>query len=326
MSLGTNIRAARKAAGLSQEELGERLGVVSQTVSKWERDESSPDAALLPPLAEALGVSLDRLFGLALSETELEEAILRHLRPKTEKERSDLLLLLWSRCLELDMGMLEEEESFSHPNMPKERRYAWLGKGELAFYRSSPALPAAFLFREPEEGWASLFEASEDRQLLWEALGDAETLHAAKKILSTPARGIVDPTGLLALHIQGDKVSIREAGKYLFMPALGTVERSALETMLELKDPEKTIPLLQRLGILYFDTRIVDGKETEVCYFTPNPEPLALLCLGKVLFFGDYSALPEMFVTGGGWHSRPPLYDGPEPADPMDWYRASEML
>ena len=63
MSLGENIRQARKAAGLSQEALGEALGVVSQTVSKWERDESSPDAALLPELANTLGVSLDRLFG-----------------------------------------------------------------------------------------------------------------------------------------------------------------------------------------------------------------------------------------------------------------------
>ena len=292
MSLGENIRAARKAAGLSQEELGERLGVVSQTVSKWERDESSPDAALLPELANTLGVSLDRLFGLALSEKALEEAFLRALRPKTEAERSELLLRLWRRYLELNVGMLEGEESISYPDMPRSRRYAWRGKGELAFYRSSPALPAAFLFREPEGGYASLFEASEEKRLLWEALGDPETLRAAKKILSTPSFGIV--------------------------------EAAAVEKLLELEDPERTIPLLQRLGLLYFDTRIVNGRETEVGFFTPLPEPLALLCLGEVLY-PDRPA-EEMFVTGGGWHFVPFLCDGPLPEGPFAWYAGTDWL
>ena len=62
MSLGENIRERRKAQGLTQEALGEKLGMAAQTVSKWERDESMPDAALLPGLAETLDCSLDRLF------------------------------------------------------------------------------------------------------------------------------------------------------------------------------------------------------------------------------------------------------------------------
>ncbi|MBR4703335.1 MAG: helix-turn-helix transcriptional regulator [Oscillospiraceae bacterium] len=292
MSLGENIRQARKAAGISQEELGAALGVVSQTVSKWERDESSPDAALLPELAKALGISLDRLFGLALPDKALEEAFLRALRPKTEAERSDLLLRLWRLYLELNIGMLEGEESISYPDMPRSRRYAWREKGELAFFRSSPALPAAFLFREPEEGYASLFEASEEKRLLWEALGDPETLRAAKKILSTPSFGIV--------------------------------EAAAVEKLLELEDPERTIPLLQRLGLLYFDKRIVDGREAEVGFFTPLPEPLALLCLGEVLY-PDRPA-EEMFVTGGGWHFVPFLCDGPLPVGPLAWYAGTDWL
>ncbi len=292
MSLGENIRQARKAAGLSQETLGERLGVVSQTVSKWERDESSPDAALLPPLAEALGTSLDRLFGRTLSEKELEEACLRALRSKTEAERSKVFLRLWELYLELNVGMLEGEESISYPNMPKERRYAWRGKGELAFFRSSPALPAAFHFREPEGGYASLFEPSEEKRLLWDALGDPETLRAAKKILSTPSFGLV--------------------------------EAAAVGKLLELEEPERTIPRLQRLGLLYFDTRIVDGRETEVGFITPLCEPLALLCLGELL----YSQRPaeEMFVTGGGWHFIPPLYDGSLPGGPLAWYAGTDWL
>ena len=282
MSLGASIREARKAAGLSQEELGKRLGVVSQTVSKWEREESSPDAALLPLLADALGLSLDRLFDRTPSEEALEEAFLRLFRPKAPEQRSDFLLRLWRLSLEASVGVLDGQIVISWPNMPKEVRYAWSGKGELSFYRSSPALPAAFLFREPEAGWASLFESNEDQRLLWDALGDPETLRAAKKILSTPP--------------------------------LGIVEAAALGKLLELEDPERTIPRLRRLGLLYFDSRTVDGRETEVCFFTPLAEPLALLCLADVLF--PREAVPEVFVAGGGWHFRPLLCDGPLPADP----------
>ena len=50
--LGENIRALRKAQGLSQQELAERLHVVRQTVSKWEQGLSVPDADMLVRLAE----------------------------------------------------------------------------------------------------------------------------------------------------------------------------------------------------------------------------------------------------------------------------------
>ena len=42
-TLGRRIQEARKAAGLSQESLGERLGVSRQAVSKWEADAAVPE-------------------------------------------------------------------------------------------------------------------------------------------------------------------------------------------------------------------------------------------------------------------------------------------
>ena len=51
----------RKAAGLSQEELADRLGVSRQAVSKWERGESSPDTDNLIELAKIYGVTIDEL-------------------------------------------------------------------------------------------------------------------------------------------------------------------------------------------------------------------------------------------------------------------------
>ena len=62
--LGENIRALRKARGLSQQELAERLHVVRQTVSKWEQGLSVPDADMLVRLAECLEVSVEGCWAL----------------------------------------------------------------------------------------------------------------------------------------------------------------------------------------------------------------------------------------------------------------------
>ena len=52
--LNENIRAIRRAKGLSQEELAIKLNVVRQTISKWEQGRSVPDSDLLIALSEAL--------------------------------------------------------------------------------------------------------------------------------------------------------------------------------------------------------------------------------------------------------------------------------
>ncbi|MDR2558299.1 MAG: helix-turn-helix domain-containing protein [Oscillospiraceae bacterium] len=62
-TLSENILNLRKSSGLTQENLAERLNISFQAVSKWENEQSSPDIALLPALAEIFGVSIDRLFG-----------------------------------------------------------------------------------------------------------------------------------------------------------------------------------------------------------------------------------------------------------------------
>lgn len=65
MSIGKNIAKYRKAKGLTQEELGAKLGVTNQSVSKWESEVSMPDVMLLPEIANALNITLDDLYGIA---------------------------------------------------------------------------------------------------------------------------------------------------------------------------------------------------------------------------------------------------------------------
>ena len=60
---GENLKTLRKQKGFSQEELAARLHVVRQTVSKWEKNLSVPDADTLIRLAEILEVSVSELLG-----------------------------------------------------------------------------------------------------------------------------------------------------------------------------------------------------------------------------------------------------------------------
>lgn len=58
---GNTIRQLRETRKLTQAELGERIGVSSKTISKWETAKGLPDISLLQPLAEALGISVIEL-------------------------------------------------------------------------------------------------------------------------------------------------------------------------------------------------------------------------------------------------------------------------
>ena len=66
--MGENIASLRRAAGLTQELLADRLGVTSQAVSKWERQLSCPDVSLLPAMAEVFGVGIDEFFAVTSSD------------------------------------------------------------------------------------------------------------------------------------------------------------------------------------------------------------------------------------------------------------------
>ena len=59
--IGSFIQSCRKELGLTQAEVGERLGVSSQSVSNWERGAAIPDVSLLPDLACMLRCSVDAI-------------------------------------------------------------------------------------------------------------------------------------------------------------------------------------------------------------------------------------------------------------------------
>lgn len=65
---GENLKTLRKQKGYSQEELATRLHVVRQTISKWEKNLSVPDADTLIRIAEIFEVSVSELLGVHIEE------------------------------------------------------------------------------------------------------------------------------------------------------------------------------------------------------------------------------------------------------------------
>lgn len=97
-----NLKTLRKQKGLSQEELAARLHVVRQTVSKWEKGLSVPDAVLLTQLAEILEVNVATLLGENVpddkSQNELAEQLARiseELASRNRRSRRIWRIVLW---------------------------------------------------------------------------------------------------------------------------------------------------------------------------------------------------------------------------------------
>lgn len=77
MNIAEVIRKYRKEAGLTQEEMANRLGVTTPAVNKWENGNSNPDIELLAPIARLLHISLDTLmsFHEELAPSEIGDMI-----------------------------------------------------------------------------------------------------------------------------------------------------------------------------------------------------------------------------------------------------------
>jgi len=71
MTYGEKLTQLRKNAHLTQAELGDKLGVTAQAVSKWEHDVSQPDLGTLVRIAELFGISTDDFLSATKTETPL---------------------------------------------------------------------------------------------------------------------------------------------------------------------------------------------------------------------------------------------------------------
>ena len=125
MDIGVVIKKYRKEAGMTQEEMANRLGVTTPAVNKWENSNSKPDIELLAPIARLLDISLDTLlsFHENLSDTEIEEIIRKMDRMFSEegyektyewalrliKEYPNCNMLIWQTAVMLDARRITDK-------------------------------------------------------------------------------------------------------------------------------------------------------------------------------------------------------------------------
>ncbi len=132
--LNENLKTLRKQRGLSQQELAVRLHVVRQTVSKWEKGLSVPDADTLIRIAEILEVSVETLLGGKMSDSEdseggkssseiakqltqiNEQLAIRNRRTKIVLKVVGILLLLFFvfTLLQIVVGVISFEQVQTH--------------------------------------------------------------------------------------------------------------------------------------------------------------------------------------------------------------------
>ena len=106
MEIGAVLKTVRNAAGLSQEQAAEALGVSRQTVSNWETGKSYPDIVSVIRMSDLYAVSLDRLLK---EESTVNQTYRDYLEESTNTVKSDerkskLILLfstlgIWALCV-----------------------------------------------------------------------------------------------------------------------------------------------------------------------------------------------------------------------------------
>lgn len=189
MNLGSTIAKLRKERNLTQEQLGQAVGVSAQAVSKWEKG-GTPDVEMLPILARFFGISIDSLFGGESAPTEDMRQILNRwlFSFPHNKRMMELFRLL---CTTFRTAYYTDNQSLSSVmdqlvNLPLPSCYSTVHSEEGSvetWLRSSIVieeglqlgclaedLPLFLLLPEPEMGYAYHFSHMDTYRALYSAL------------------------------------------------------------------------------------------------------------------------------------------------------------
>lgn len=202
--LSERIAALRKERGLTQEQLGQLVGVSGQAVSKWEKG-GAPDVELLPTLAQQLGVSIDGLFGLedgpAVDMTAKLSQWLNAI--PLENRLYELYRLLAKNFLSLcslgnwDLAELLEKSLgsscyTSNLGIAPNGEPVWLRSvlntdQGLALAIQADNFPFYFLLPEPPEGYEVHFASNEEYRRLFSAMSQEGSLEILRYLYSQKA-------------------------------------------------------------------------------------------------------------------------------------------
>ncbi|MBQ2901456.1 MAG: helix-turn-helix domain-containing protein [Agathobacter sp.] len=123
-TIGQFIAVLRKANGLTQQELADKLNVSNKAVSRWERDESAPDITLIPALAEILGVTCDELLkGERITYSEQvdkrEAKVEKQVKSLIQREISKYRIILWIALALVVVGFVMPFVLAPSPDVPE---------------------------------------------------------------------------------------------------------------------------------------------------------------------------------------------------------------
>lgn len=191
--IGIQISKFRRAAGMTQEELGEAVGISGQAVSRWECG-GAPDITLLPAIADKLGVTIDALFGRdGNGHVDIEDVVGGWLSSFPTKERMNRLCrLVWlSVKYLLDDGVGIPEMEYLETCLGDVRNRLMLSQirtaGGILLDIHAEDLSFVTLWPEPKDGYATWLAPKEEYRRLFGLLSRQgclellEYLHCRKR-------------------------------------------------------------------------------------------------------------------------------------------------
>ena len=185
MSFSQNVKKLRQARGMTQEQLASTLGISAQAVSKWETSETYPDGALLVPLAEALEVSLDALFGRDFdSMDDLTSRLYAKMERTEHKDQMrEARAVGWQLEKALFNSYMKIGADFDPAELTDNRHSYILSDYGFSLASNNTGAPYFAVFEEAENGFADLFENQALLCRIFSALASPDTMRALAYVL-----------------------------------------------------------------------------------------------------------------------------------------------
>ncbi len=209
--IGEQITRYRKALNMTQEELGKAVGVSTQAVSRWENG-GTPDVALLPAIADKLGVTIDALFGREGGQRlDIHETVAQWLAGVPIKERFDQLCRLnWTALKNMiaGKGKFPEISYLENCEMRNEEpdradlatAQVWLEGGFMLDVHAEN-MSFSSIWPRPEKGYEAYFASMDQYRTLFAVLSRPGCLELLEYLNSQTSRLYVPEALAAALRM-----------------------------------------------------------------------------------------------------------------------------
>lgn len=311
--IGIQISKYRKAAGLTQEELGEVVGISGQAVSRWECG-GAPDITLLPAIADKLGITIDALFGREGSErTDVEDVVGSWLCSFPKKERlSRFCRLVWASVKYfLDDGLGIPEMGYletCHPDMGDGLNRLMLSQlrtvGGILLDVHAEDLSFVTLWPEPKDGYAAWLAPKDEYRRLFELLSRQGCLELLEYLHCRKRGYFVAEAAAKQLEMPCKEVEelLKALEERQILRSMELELESGEVRAYELAEPAAFIPFLyiarcfMQTGMNYicvgnYDTPLLQKEKWQEQYSSQNTVQTGT----NYIYFGNYdnSCLPD---------------------------------